>query len=103
MEISRELFKLKEEQKERIFSQDGNFVWNKREETKDAWVDGIDWVKVKPKSKAELEQEENDDEAEDTAHEVYNETGNYKQLVEVVGGVRKKSGGNKGLFCRVRI
>ena len=83
MEISRELFKLKEEQKERSFSQDGNFVWNKREETKDAWVDGIDWVKVKPKSKAELEQEENDDEAEDTAQEAYNEIGNYKQLVEL--------------------
>ena len=83
MEISRELFKLKEEQKERSFSQDGNFVWNKREETKDAWVDGIDWVKVKPKSKAELEQEENDDEAEDTAQEAYNEIGNCKQLVEL--------------------
>ena len=58
-------------------------LWNKREETKDAWVDGIDWVKVKPKSKAELEQEENGDEAEDTAQEAYNEIGNYKQLVEL--------------------
>ena len=44
-------------------------------------MDGIDWVKVKPKSKAELEQEENDDEAEVTSQESYNEIGNYKQLV----------------------
>ena len=40
-------------------------------------------MKVKPKSKAELEQEENDDEVEDTAQEAYNEIGNYKQLVEL--------------------
>jgi len=95
-------FNLKEEQQEGSFSKDGNFVWNKKDEIKDAWLDDIDWVKVKSKSKADLEAEENEDDAEDSAQEAYNEMCNYKQMVELmrpgesVAKSLRRLGGNKG-------
>ena len=39
-------FNLKEEQQEGSFSKDGNFVWNKKDEVKDAWLDDVDMQKV---------------------------------------------------------
>ena len=96
-------FNLKEEQQEGSFSKDGNFVWNKKDEIKDAWLDDIDWVKVKAKTQADKEQEEHDDEVEDSAHEAYNEMCNYKQMVElmrpgesVAKSLRRLGGNNKG-------
>eukprot|EP00090_Calanus_glacialis_P047387 TRINITY_DN9819_c0_g1_i1.p1 TRINITY_DN9819_c0_g1~~TRINITY_DN9819_c0_g1_i1.p1 ORF type:complete len:361 (-),score=162.72 TRINITY_DN9819_c0_g1_i1:55-1083(-) len=99
-------FNLKEEQQEGSFSKDGNFVWNKKDEIKDAWLDDIDWMKVKAKSKAELEQEENEDDAEDSAQEAFNEIGNYKQMVELmrpgesVAKALRRLGGNKGFVSQ---
>jgi len=95
-------FNLKEEQQEGSFSKDGNFVWNKKDEIKDAWLDDIDWVKVKAKSQAEQEKEENDDDAEDSAQDAYNEMSNYKLMVELmrpgesVAKSLRRLGGNKG-------
>eukprot|EP00092_Neocalanus_flemingeri_P048668 GFUD01055597.1.p1 GENE.GFUD01055597.1~~GFUD01055597.1.p1 ORF type:complete len:198 (+),score=80.71 GFUD01055597.1:67-594(+) len=94
-------FNLKEEQQEGSFSKDGNFVWNKKDDVKDAWLDDIDWVKVKQKSKAELEKDEHEDDAEDDAQESYNEVANYKQMVELmrpgesVAKSLRRLGGNK--------
>ena len=44
-------FNLKEEQQEGSFSKDGNFVWNKKDEVKDAWLDDVDMQKVSTKDK----------------------------------------------------
>jgi len=99
-------FNLKEEQEEGSFSKDGNFVWNKKDEIKDAWLDDVDWMKVREKSKAELEKEENDDDAEDDAQEAYNEVTNYKQMVELmrpgesVAKSLRRLGGNKGFVSQ---
>eukprot|EP00092_Neocalanus_flemingeri_P015581 GFUD01016869.1.p1 GENE.GFUD01016869.1~~GFUD01016869.1.p1 ORF type:complete len:367 (-),score=151.49 GFUD01016869.1:45-1076(-) len=99
-------FNLKEEQQEGSFSKDGNFVWNKKDDVKDAWLDDIDWVKVKQKSKAELEKDEHDDDAEDDAQESYNEVANYKQMVELmrpgesVAKSLRRLGGNKGFVSQ---
>ena len=35
-------------QEEGHFAKDGNFIWNKAEkDVQDAWLDNIDWVKVR--------------------------------------------------------
>jgi len=95
-------FNLKEEQQEGTFSKDGNFVWNKKDELKDAWLDDVDWVKVKERTVAEKEKEEEDDEAEDEAQKLYSEIGSYKQMVElmrpgesVAKALRRLGGGQK--------
>jgi len=99
-------FNLKEEQQEGSFSKDGNFVWNKKDDIKDAWLDDIDWVKVKQKSKKDLEHEEDEDDAEDSAQEAYNEISNYKQMVELmrpgesVAKSLRRLGGNKGFVSQ---
>ena len=99
-------FNLKEEQQEGSFSKDGNFVWNKKDEIKDAWLDEVDWVKVKEKTKAEIEKEEKADDAEDDAQESYNEISNYKQMVEMmrpgesVAKSLRRLGGNKGFVSQ---
>jgi len=77
-------FNLKEEQEEGSFSKDGNFVWDKKEEIKDAWLDNIDWVKIKSKSKQELEKEEQEDEEEDEKQDTFNEHDNYKLMIEIM-------------------
>jgi len=95
-------FNLKEEQEEGAFSKDGDFVWNKRDEIKDAWLDDVDWVKVKEKSAAEVQKEEEDAEAEDEANSQYDEVTCYKQMVElmkpgesVAKALRRLGGGQK--------
>jgi CD2 antigen cytoplasmic tail-binding protein 2 len=77
-------FNLKEEQQEGSFSKDGNFVWDKKDEIKDAWLDDIDWVKVKNKSQKEKDREEQEDEIEDEKQENYSEIENYKLMIEVM-------------------
>ena len=47
MKIKITPFNLKEEQQEGSFSKDGNFVWNKKDEVKDAWLDNVDMQKVR--------------------------------------------------------
>lgn len=97
-------FNLKEEQQEGRFSKDGDFVWNKADELKDAWLDDVDWVKVKEKSAEELEKEEEADEKEDEAQAQYSEVGNYKLMVElmrpgesVAKALRRLGGGQKAV------
>ena len=77
-------FNLKEERQEGEFNADGDFIWSKKDEIKDAWLDNIDWVKIKQKTKAENEKEDEADEAEDEAQLAYNEMNNYKQMLEIM-------------------
>lgn len=77
-------FNLKEERQEGEFSKDGDFIWSKKDEVKDAWLDNIDWVKIKQKTKEENDAEEEADDKEDEAQFLYNEVGNYKAMVELM-------------------
>ena len=94
-------FNLKEERQEGEFSKDGDFIWNKKDELKDAWLDNIDWVKIREKSKAEKEAEEEADEAEDEAQSAYSELETYRTMVELmkpgesVAKTLRRLGGNK--------
>jgi len=95
-------FNLKEEQEEGSFSADGNFVWNdKKEEIKDAWLDDIDWVKVKEQTAEEKEKAEAADEVEEENQEKYNEIDTYRQILkllkpkESVAKALRRIGGNK--------
>eukprot|EP00088_Acartia_fossae_P007731 TRINITY_DN1361_c0_g1_i1.p1 TRINITY_DN1361_c0_g1~~TRINITY_DN1361_c0_g1_i1.p1 ORF type:complete len:376 (+),score=128.05 TRINITY_DN1361_c0_g1_i1:49-1176(+) len=95
-------FNLKEEQEEGSFSADGNFIWNdKKEEIKDAWLDDIDWVKVKERSAAEIQKQEDEDEKEEESQEKYNEIQTYREILKVmkpketVAKALRRLGGNK--------
>jgi len=102
-------FNLKEERQEGEFSKDGDFIWNKKDEIKDAWLDNIDWVKIKQKSKAENDKEEEADDAEDEAQQKYNEITNYKQMLEIMQpgesvarSLRRLGGGKAGMSASQR-
>merc|ERR1712032_620499 len=93
-------FNLKEEQQEGSFSKDGNFVWNKKDEVKDAWLDDVDMQKVREKTTEEKEAEE----AADEAQANYSEFNNYKQMIElmrpgesVAKSLRRLGGGQKAV------
>jgi len=97
-------FNLKEEQQEGSFSKDGNFVWNKKDEVKDAWLDNVDMQKLREKTAEEKEAEEAAADAEDEAQAKYNEFNNYKQMVElmrpgesVAKSLRRLGGGQKAV------
>jgi len=102
-------FNLKEEQQEGSFSKDGNFVWDKKDDIKDAWLDDIDWVKVKTKSKNDLEKEQQEDDEEDEKQGKYNELDYYKKMVEfmkpgesVAKALRRLGGGKSSMSASQR-
>jgi len=51
---------------------------------KDAWLDDIDWVKVKQKNSEEMKKQEEDDEKEEEAAASYNQIKNYKEIVDLL-------------------
>ena len=93
-------FNLKEEHEEGHFSKDGAFVWKKEKEINDAWLDNVDWVKVKQVSAAEQSKKDANDDAEDEAEAGYNETETYRKLLSylkpgesVAKAIRRLGGG----------
>jgi len=96
-------FNLTEEREEGDFSVDGNFVWKKTTEIQDAWLDNVDWVKVKDVTQAEQIKKDANDDAEDEAEAAYNETEVYKSVLAlmkpgdtVAKAIRRLSGAAKG-------
>ncbi len=77
-------FNLKEEREEGDFSKDGDFIWKKTKDINDAWLDNIDWVKVKEVKKAEQMRKDAEDEAEDEAEAAYNELAVYKSVLALL-------------------
>ena len=103
-------FNLKEERQEGEFSKDGNFVWAKKDEVNDAWLDNIDWIKIKQKSQAEADKEEAEEDAEDEAQLAYSEMHSYKQMLEmmqpgesVAKSLRRLGGGKAGMSASQRL
>jgi len=109
-EITITPFNLKEEQQEGTFSKDGNFVWNdKKDEIKDAWLDDIDWMKVKQKSLNEKTRLEEEDEKEDEEQEKYSEMDAYRSILvllkpgeSVAKALRRLGGGKKAMSASER-
>ena len=77
-------FNLTEEREEGDFSVDGNFVWKKTTEIQDAWLDNVDWVKVKDVTQAEQIKKDANDDAEDEAEAAYNEIEVYKSVLALM-------------------
>jgi len=96
-------FNLNEEREEGNFAADGNFVWKKEKEIQDAWLDNVNWYKVKEISQEEQKKQDANDEAEDEAEAAYNETEVYKCVLAlmkpgdtVAKAIRRLSGAAKG-------
>ncbi|CAD5125157.1 DgyrCDS13400 [Dimorphilus gyrociliatus] len=59
-------FNMKEELEEGHFDKQGTYIFEKdKEEVKDAWMDNIDWVRVKEREKNTMEEEDNDEDDSD--------------------------------------
>ena len=95
-------FNLKEEQEEGEFATDGSFIWKKNKEVNDAWLDNVDWVKVKEVSAADKLKQDAADNAEDEAEAAYNEEESYRQMIsfmksgETVAKTIRRLGGSSG-------
>jgi len=77
-------FNLTEEREEGDFSTDGNFIWKKTVDIQDAWLDNVDWIKVKDVTQAEQKRQDANDEAEDEAEAAYNEIEVYKSVLALM-------------------
>lgn len=96
-------FNLKEEREDGDFSADGAFIWKKTKEVNDAWLENIDWVKVKEVKEAEVRKKEALDEEEDRAEAAYDESETYKEILKlmkpeetVAKAIRRLSGASGG-------
>ena len=94
-------FNLKDEQEDGEFTKDGSFVWKKKEEIRDNWLDNIDWKQVKTRTKAEEDKQEAEDEKEDAEEAKYDEIDTLKQMLcllqpkETVAKALRRLGGGK--------
>ena len=77
-------FNLKEEREDGDFSADGAFIWKKTKEVNDAWLENIDWVKVKNVTSAEEKRQAVQDQREDEAEAAYDEAENYKAILDLM-------------------
>ena len=108
-EIAITAFNLKDEEEDGHFGKDGSFVWKKKEEIRDSWLDGVDWGKVKEVDKETREKREREDEAEDEAAAAYDETDCIRQMValmrpkeNVAKALRRLGGGKKTSAQRLK-
>ena len=77
-------FNLKEEQEEGDFSTDGAFVWKKTREVNDAWLENIDWVKVKSVTSDDEKRQAVQDLKEDEAEAAYDQSETYKAILALM-------------------
>ncbi|CAB4059336.1 CD2BP2 [Lepeophtheirus salmonis] len=77
-------FNLKEEKSEGDFTKDGDFVWKKKDEIQDSWLDSVDWNTIHEKSRAEKERKEADDAKEDELEADYDEIKAYKGIIDII-------------------
>ena len=96
-------FNLKEEREDGDFSADGAFIWKKTKEVNDAWLENIDWVKVKEVTSAEEKLQAAQDKKEDEAEAAYNENETYSEILKlmkpeetVAKAIRRLSGASGG-------
>ena len=108
-EIAITAFNLKDEEEDGHFGKDGSFVWKKKDEVRDSWLDGVDWGKVKEVDKERKEKMEREDEAEEEAAAAYDETDCIRQMValmrpkeNVAKALRRLGGGKKTSAQRLK-
>lgn len=58
-------FNMKEEMEEGHFDKDGMYIFDKKSEIRDNWMDNIDWVKIKEQPKTDKMEESSDEEEEE--------------------------------------
>lgn len=73
-------FNMKEELEEGHFDKQGMYIYDKKQELKDGWIDNIDWVRVQERAKKD---NEGDDSSNDEEEQL-DETQIYKELVELM-------------------
>ncbi|XP_033748039.1 CD2 antigen cytoplasmic tail-binding protein 2-like [Pecten maximus] len=89
-------FNMKDELEEGHFDKEGTYIYDKKKEIQDSWMDNIDWVKVKeqPLSKTYSE--------DDSEEEVINEESIFKEMLqylnpgETIMKALKRLGGKDG-------
>ncbi|KAL1117643.1 hypothetical protein AAG570_003958 [Ranatra chinensis] len=99
-------FNMKEEMEEGHFDTDGMYHWKKDKEVKDSWLENIDWVKVKEKTKGTGENSVSSDddlpEAFDT-DQLYKKILSYLKPKESIAKALQRLGGKKSLSASERL
>lgn len=62
---------MKEEMEEGHFDKDGMYIFDKKSEIRDNWMDNIDWVKIKEQPKTNKMEESSDEEQEEVDKKIH--------------------------------
>ncbi|XP_060079259.1 CD2 antigen cytoplasmic tail-binding protein 2-like [Ylistrum balloti] len=73
-------FNMKDELEEGHFDKEGTYIYDKKKEIRDTWMDNIDWVKVKERPLSS----KYDDEDDDSEEEVVDKESILKEMLEFV-------------------
>uniref|UniRef100_A0A914BZV1 CD2 antigen cytoplasmic tail-binding protein 2 n=1 Tax=Acrobeloides nanus TaxID=290746 RepID=A0A914BZV1_9BILA len=97
-------FNMKEDMEEGHFDDEGNFIFDKKQEDiKDAWLDGIDWNRVKQNAGTHWNKEEEEDADTDLPPQKLDEKAVYEKLLsllskeETIAKALKRMNSEKGL------
>ncbi|XP_014607137.1 PREDICTED: CD2 antigen cytoplasmic tail-binding protein 2 homolog isoform X1 [Polistes canadensis] len=89
-EVGFTAFNMKDELEEGYFDKEGHYLWKKRKQIRDNWLDNIDWVQVKPRSGSNVTQKSTkkfhglaDSESDDDETDImFDPVHLYKQILE---------------------
>ncbi|ESO96291.1 hypothetical protein LOTGIDRAFT_144141 [Lottia gigantea] len=92
-------FNMREEMEEGHFDKNGMYIFDKKDQIQDNWMDNIDWVRVKEREKGDKRKMEEDSDDEDEPIDkikIYKEMLSLMEPGESVTKSLRRLGGNKG-------
>ncbi|KAK6190714.1 hypothetical protein SNE40_002517 [Patella caerulea] len=94
-------FNMREEMEEGHFDKNGTYIFDKKDEVQDNWMDNIDWVRVKEREKnpkRKMDEDSDEDDAPLDKKHIYTEMLKILEPGEMVTKALRRLGGNKGKF-----
>ncbi|XP_055957698.1 CD2 antigen cytoplasmic tail-binding protein 2 [Patella vulgata] len=94
-------FNMREEMEEGHFDKNGTYIFDKKDQIQDSWMDNIDWVRVKEReknSKRKMDEDSDEDDAPLDKKHIYTEMLKILEPGEMVTKALRRLGGNKGKF-----
>ncbi|XP_069134765.1 CD2 antigen cytoplasmic tail-binding protein 2-like [Argopecten irradians] len=90
-------FNMKDELEEGHFDKEGTYIYDKKKEIQDSWMDNIDWIKVKEQPVGKTYSDDDDDSEEEKINEesIFREMLQYVNPGETIMKALKRLGGSK--------
>ncbi|OWF45363.1 CD2 antigen cytoplasmic tail-binding protein 2-like [Mizuhopecten yessoensis] len=91
-------FNMKDELEEGHFDKEGTYIYDKKNEIRDTWMDNIDWVRVKEIPKSKTDSDDDSEEEQINEESILKEMLNYVKPGETITKAIRRLGVKGGKF-----